>query len=276
MKKALLCHLAELGSGEELSAAYYFLPCGGLSIRGSVRLRFCSGSWRQNTVKDNFKPTWLSSTVPNARVRWFMTTSQSCLQTVWQPRQTQILNSVRCRPIPFHLQHLPCTRTTAQHKSALPAPGELSPGLLQLVRVVSGDRISTLMLSIDLCLIYLPLIWFSSRRHEYKSKVTPTRVRSYAGFKLMWARLRFLNSSLSWCKERADFKKISCLTHRRTKSPGTVGSSLQPFFRIISWTWISGEWIPGFSLLELVFTLETFLSAVASSPPFWTSMWGLN
>lgn len=155
------------------------LPLGEAWGWGSVAV-----SWRQNTMKDNFKPTWLSSTVPNARVCWFMTTSQSCLQTVWQPRQTQILNSVQCRPIPFHLQHLPCTRTRAQHKSAVLVPGQLFPGLLQLVRAVSGDRISTLILSIDLCLIYIPLIWFSSRHHEYKSKVTPTRVRSYTVFKL--------------------------------------------------------------------------------------------
>lgn len=143
------------------------------------------GGKKKTTVKNNFKPTWLSSPVPSARVCWFMTTSQSCPQTVWQPRQTEILNSVKCRPVPFHLQHLPCTRTTAPHKSVVPVPGELSPGLLQLVRAVSGDRISTLMLSIDLCLIYIPLIWFSPWRHEYKSKVMPTRVRSYPGFRLV-------------------------------------------------------------------------------------------
>lgn len=149
-------------------------------------------------------------------VCWFMTTSQSCPQTVWQPRQTEILNSMKCRPIPFHLQHLPCTRTSAPHKSAVPVPGELSPGLLQLVRAVSGDRISTLMLGIDLCLIYIALIWFSPRHHEDKSKVMPTRVRSYAGFKLVQVKLRLLNATWFWWKGRAEWK-ISCLTHGNTK-----------------------------------------------------------
>lgn len=171
-----------------------------------------------------------------------MTTSQSCMQTVWQPRQTQILNSVRCRPIPFHLQHLPCTRTGAQHKSAVPAPGELSLGLLQLVQAISRDRISTLMLCIDLCLIYIALIWFSSWRHEYKSKVTPTRVRSYASFKLV--RLRFLNSSLSWCKgsrfyqaQLSDSQEHKITTHCRMQPPAILLNNFLnlDFKRMNSW-----------------------------------------
>lgn len=188
---------------------------------------------------------------PQCRVCWFMTTSQSCPQTVWQPRQTEILNSMKCRPVPFHLQHLPCTRTTAPHKSAVPVPGELSPGLLQLVKAVSGDRISTLMLGIDPCLIYSPLIWFSPRRHEYKSKVMPTRVRSYAGFKLVQVKLRFLNSRLFWWKGRAEWKdQLPDPWEYKTASQCRTQSSSSLYF--ISSTWISGERIPGVSLLQLV------------------------
>lgn len=186
-KRTLPCHSGGFGFGEELSVLYYSLFLGPPYRRSKAEVlqRFLEAKKKKTTVKNNFKPTWLSSLVPSARVCWFMTTSQSCPQTVWQPRQTEILNSVKCRPVPFHLQHLPCTRTTAPHKSVVPVPGELSPGLLQLVRAVSGDRISTLMLSIDLCLIYIPLIWFSPWCHEYKSKVMLTRVRSYPGFRLV-------------------------------------------------------------------------------------------
>lgn len=134
----------------------------------------CDNGKEKRRVQDNFKPSWLSP-------------MQGCAD-LWQPPQAA--HRLPDSPDRHRFLMVRGAAPSPSTSSISPAPGpELTINLLclcqgncprppQLGRAASGDRISTLMLSIDLCLIYMPLIWFSSWRHKYKSKVTPTRVRS--------------------------------------------------------------------------------------------------